>query len=279
MWQLDLDGGGFTALEVAPSNPPVTAGAYRPFIDGLNLWFSDQDSEEVELPLGGGPYPLVDPYGENSFFVDAKWIYFPPATPVGIFGRVPRLAWVDAGLDVIEGNATAVAIDDGWAYVATAGTPPDCTDGTIEAVPLAGGEHRILAGEQHDPIAVALDGQRIYWLNQGEFGCVVGAVPLAGDGALLVVGMDGGQVAALASGLTWPGSLTVAGQWAYWTEDVLTDDVAIQALYLDGGSPMTLATGQPTETAPTLLASGGALFWNDTGTLDAGFKDGRVMEL
>ncbi|HUB05523.1 MAG TPA: hypothetical protein VMB50_00900 [Myxococcales bacterium] len=125
-----------------------------------------------------------------------------------------------------------------------------------------------------------MDQGNLYWLNLGEYGCVPGAIPQPGDGTLMAVARDGGATVTLASSLTWPGTLALGRTTIFWTDNVLSQtDVRIESIRIDGGAPTLLVGGQPSVSPPALVATSGTLFWNDTGTPDAGFQDGRVMEL
>jgi hypothetical protein len=282
VWNIDLGEGVFAVLATsAPGSPNPFADG--PFVDGENLyWLGTGESQQgsawyQSAPLDGGPFPLVTPYGAQSIYANATSLY---GLGSGDIGRLSAVDPPDGGV-LLAAGATAFAVDGDTLYWTAAGSPPNCTDGTVQAVSLSGGAPRVLASGQHQPWAIALDGQHIYWLNEGAGGCLIGVVPTPGDGALQSVPRDGGPTVSLASGLTWPGALAVAGSTVYWTENVLTPtDIQIKTLDLDGGVPTLLVDGQPSAIPQqSLLATSGALFWNDTGTEAAGYQDGRVMEL
>ncbi len=277
-WRIDLDAGRFTALLAAS---PQYQGAEAPFVDGSSLWLFG-GTYIMAIALDGGPPAIAPLHGEQGSYVDATWIYEgPPNVSSGVARQLRDLP-LTATPELLADDATAFAVNDGYLYWASSGTmAADCTDGAILVRPLSGGAPRVLASGQHQPTALTLDQDRLYWLNLGAEGCVSGAVPQPEDGALMSVERDGGPAVALVTGLTWPGSLAIGGSTIYWTDNVLSEsDVHVEAFSLDGGGqPVLLADGQPSLIAPALIASGGALFWADLGTTDAGFRDGRVMEL
>ncbi|WP_438022855.1 hypothetical protein [Sorangium sp. So ce233] len=82
----------------------------------------------------------------------------------------------------------------------------DCQGGDCEASacqPLA-----LAAGLQH-PVGIALDGERVYWTNQGV------------EGSVMAVPRSGGEPAALATGEDSPWEIAVSGGYVYWSSYVL----------------------------------------------------------
>jgi len=277
VWQVDLEGGGLSPVSAENQE---NQWAEAPFVDGRALWWFGANYGIASTSLDGGPFSLVQAHGEQGSYVDAEWLYSGPPYQAGDIVRLPRADPLDGGRVLLASGATAFVIDDGYLYWAASGSPPKCTDGAILARPLSGGRPRVLAAGQHQPTALTLDQGNLYWLNLGEYGCVPGAIPQPGDGTLMAVARDGGATVTLASSLTWPGTLALGRTTIFWTDNVLSQtDVRIESIRIDGGAPTLLVGGQPSVSPPALVATSGTLFWNDTGTPDAGFQDGRVMEL
>jgi hypothetical protein len=116
----------------------------------------------------------------------------------------------------------------------------DSGDGTVRAVPAAGGANVVLASRQAQPTGIAVDDTAIYWTNQG-------------DGTVQSVPLAGGDPVTLATGQNLPVAIAVRDRTIYWVNEGHGDrpDGSIMALALDGGDPVTLV---PSQDGPTSIA-------------------------
>lgn len=80
-------------------------------------------------------------------------------------------------LSSVSSSPTAIAVDRTHVYYATSGS--GCTDGTIERVPKCGGPVEVLAADEPNPRAIALDAERVYYYDSCSSG-LLRSVPKAG---------------------------------------------------------------------------------------------------
>jgi hypothetical protein len=113
--------------------------------------------------------------------------------------------------------------------------------GNVMKVPVDGGDVTTLASGQA-AVAIAVDAHDVYWTN-GWSGAS------QASGSIVKAAIDGGGSITLASGLVDPKGLAIDGSSAYWLEGVAPGDasfgptLAYRSVPLDGGAPLTLATG------------------------------------
>lgn len=91
-----------------------------------------------------------------------------------------------------------------------------------------------LASGQANVNCIAVNATDVYWMNAGA--------DLEGTGSVRRVSIDGGPVATLAShqGSAWPCRMALDATHVYWT---FAGGSAVLKLPLDGGTPVTLASG------------------------------------
>ncbi len=112
-------------------------------------------------------------------------------------------------------------------------------EGTINKVPLAGGEIEVLVGGLNNPIDIVSDSKNIYWIEKSI------------NGSLKQMPLLGGTPTILASSLNEPVSLVVYEGFVYWS-DKDDGDGMIRRVPIDGGyvsdiydtriTPMGIAT-------------------------------------
>ncbi len=77
--------------------------------------------------------------------------------------REPRCVCAGAMLLASSPTPTAIALDDGYVYWASA--PGGCAEGTINRVPKCGGPVEEIAAHEPNPRALALDDERVYFYD------------------------------------------------------------------------------------------------------------------
>ena len=95
------------------------------------------------------------------------------------------------------------------------------------------GTVRILASEQIDPVAVAIDATHVYWASQGDRG--IHRIPVGG-----------GPVETIARTRGAPTDIAVDERHVYWVESAGkgTADGSVMRAGREGGSAKALAIGQ-----------------------------------
>jgi hypothetical protein len=141
-----------------------------------------------------------------------------------------------------QSSAYDIAVDSAFVYWCTF----DQTMGTIAKVPIAGGNITTLATLQGGPRGIALDTSTspttVYWVNYYEK-------------TVKKVSSNGGAVATLATGTSFPRSLTVTPTTVYWTNI----NGAVMKVPVGGGAATTIASS----IAPTtgIVVSGLNVYW------------------
>jgi hypothetical protein len=184
--KVPLDGGMPVTLAMLPGSSP-----YGIAVDaGAVYWANGADVEDrlvLKVGLNGG-MPTTLATGPGSVFgfaIDATSAYF---TTFEVSSTVMRVA-LDGGAPVMLASGSAqpmgLAIDGARAYWTNASTSQTFnatpgTDGTVLAVPLAGGATSPLAPDQTEPAAIATNGTTVCWttigagLGSGHVSCLGG---------------------------------------------------------------------------------------------------------
>lgn len=116
------------------------------------------------------------------------------------------------------------------------------------------------------PVALAVDGQAVYWTTRGE---------IHGAGSILTVSLDGGTPVTIASAVSEPEGLALDQQYVYWSD---SEEGTIRRAAKAGGQSTVLASHQRRPTA--LVRYGGSLYWtNDAPAAGSGDPLGSVMML
>lgn len=133
-----------------------------------------------------------------------------------------------------------LAVHDGALYWLSTGTKTR-GPGAVMKVSLDGGSPKVLAPNQPEPDAIAVDDSGVYWTRREE------------PAALMMVGVDGGKPSVVAGDLKNPMKIALDGDAVYWTEigESIQDDAGggrVTKKPKGEGSPVALATdlGKPT---------------------------------
>jgi hypothetical protein len=149
-------------------------------MDGTTLYFSDHGVVAHEGVIGAVDLTsleadaVVEGLDRPRYFdFDDDYLYV--ATEGD--GRIQQMRKSGAGSPTVlayeQDRPYGIAVDDRAVYwTNSATTPPagDCevANGTIMAMPLAGGEIVELATNQACPLAIAVDDTGLYWVNMGR---------------------------------------------------------------------------------------------------------------
>ncbi len=158
----------------------------------------------------------------------------------------------DDGTSSERPDAQGGAADGGLADVTTDANAPSTQGGADCASAFAvreGATATVLASNQVDPSAIAVDSTSVYWTNLGPLGGGKAAIRL--PGSVMKVPIEGGAPIELAANQPWPGAITVDATNVYWTTGTgppppLTDGGAeggaVSRVPLGGGTAVTLVT-------------------------------------
>jgi hypothetical protein len=175
---------------------------------------------------------------------------------------------------LIDGQAwpTSIALDATHVYWTNLGTHGPLGeynfDGTVMAMPLAGGEPTVLAEDQRLPGQLVLAGGYLYWINRphGE---------TARDGAAMRVPLSGGPPEVVAQDLLNTSGLAVDETYAYF----FTSQLALSAWSLvrvnkDGSGVPDRLLSNLISRASTMVMADGQLYWKSNGLVNAMASDG-----
>jgi hypothetical protein len=154
-------------------------------------------------------------------------------------------------------NRTPIVTSERVVFPVSTGTG---TDDVILSVPVAGGSMVTLASVPNGASGFGADSQTVYFIDQQG----TKRVPLAGGDVEVITTQvtsanAGGQIAVIGGNLIVAGFTTVTLDAGEITLTLQTGDRYIQSIPTDGGSPTTIATGQPNASFP--LACGADICW------------------
>jgi hypothetical protein len=161
----------------------------------------------------------------------------------------------DAATSTERPDAQGGAADVGLADATTDANGPsteagsDCASGTGFAV-RDSVTATVLASNQSDPSAIAVDSTSVYWTDLGPLGGGKAAIRL--PGSVMKVPIGGGAPIELAATQVWPGAIAVDAANVYWTTgsgpyppalaDGGVEGGAVSKVPLDGGTAVTLVS-------------------------------------
>jgi hypothetical protein len=176
--------------------------------------------------------------GVADFAVNGGFVYFGDES--GVVWRVPREGGVPpTELARIPSEVLWVEVDATRVYFA--GLSGQFT-ADIFSIPKNGGAMTTVASAVLTPGAFATDAQFIYWASVGTFA----GEDILSDGAVRRVAKTGGAVQTLASGLSFPLGLTLAGGNVYFGESgiaVGNTSSGLRRVPVDGGAVTKLLEG------------------------------------
>jgi hypothetical protein len=260
--------GGSVSARTADSNSGAKAGpADSSASPSSSLRYGYFFGNEVNpggvygVPRGGGtPVALVvgnedagnDDVGGAVAF-DAETVYFATGSALS---AIPVAGGAPVLLGTAPSGILAIALDAANAYVLV-GTR-ESLQGSVQVVPLEGGEMHQLATIDLEPSGIAVDANYVYWTEHGELDWSGGAV----NGSLSRVPLAGGTPEVLVQGETFPTAIAVGTRGVYWLSlgtpgvDCTSTDGAIRSLAPGSATPVTVVSN---------LASPSSLALNDAG--------------
>lgn len=197
----------------------------------------------------------------SGIAVDASnvyWLAGSPSNPGASVMKVPKTGGVPTLLATTVAGA-AVVVDDHDVYLTDGGE--GSSNGAVIKMPLDGSGSTVLAYGQDRPYGLAIDAKNAYWTN------------IAG-GTVVKVSLGGGTPVVLASGQELPSGIAVDAKYVYWTNHgqtggggdagiPLTGTGTVMKVGLNGGTPITLASGQLGPDGIAIDATG--VYWSNPG--------------
>jgi hypothetical protein len=237
-------------------------------------WTDTRDVGSVnKVPTAGGT-PTVIASAQSSpsaIAVNATGVYWTnapsPDSDAGIEGGVVMTAPLDGGPATILASTQFEFINPLLEYLLGPGqVAVDATNaywigaGTVMKAPLSGGTPTTLASGQDFPLAIAVDSTSVYWSNYCA--CI-------GGGTITKAPIDGGASEILAIGLSNPSAIAIDESSIYWVdeepafgaEELVAENV--KKVSLDGGLPITLASGLSPANVAGLVLDATYVYWFD----------------
>ncbi len=230
-------------------------------IDGTSVYFANQYNGQVmKAPLDGDGGQTVTLATVNS-----------GAGAAGVAVDGVNLYWTNLNYGTVEavpiggGSATTLASGLTFPILITLDAQNvyvPCGDGTIHAIPKAGGDGGagdiIVSGQGADSISgIAVDAQHVYWSNN------------AADGGIFEAPLGGGSPMQLVGSQSQAGALAVDSANVYWVTSQNPGGIVAMAP-ITGGAAVTLATGQTQ--ANGIVVNASDVFWAD-------FAFGKVLQV
>ena len=157
-----------------------------------------------------------------------------------------------------EPMALVVAADRVYVAVLAGQTIDMPAAGQIVSCPLTGGAAAPVAMNQQGPVAVALSGTDLFWVDQ------VTTQDLFADAAIMHLPLGASTATTLAAGTVQPRALAVDGQFAYYS-----DANGVYRVTWPGNARLSLSN----DAANALAVDGSSLYWvDDDGALGRAAK-------
>jgi hypothetical protein len=136
-------------------------------------------------------------------------------------------------------------------------------------MPLDGGTPIELAANQSHSTAIAIDQANVYWTTHADLGGSGDAGPPSG--AILRTPIGGGAIVTMVSGIAALAGIAVDDANLYWLDDGPPDsnryadntNGAVMRMPLDGGAPLTLASGQ--NWPQSIVVDSANVYWTNGG--------------
>jgi hypothetical protein len=146
-----------------------------------------------------------------------------------------------------------LATDGVNVYVAGVGS------GTVVQVPGGGGAAVTLATDQEQPFGIATNGTSVFWTNQAS----------GGNGTVMKVAVGGGTPVTLASGQGAPTQIAFDATNVYWL--TIGGPNAVMTVPIAGGTPSLFAAAS---SPWALATDGATVYWTDGDTIFSAPRDG-----
>jgi hypothetical protein len=243
------------APETALPTPPPTALAFSSISlpdralflaadENFVYWSRSNDGTIQRVPLEGGPSETVARIDGRAtqLAISGQTLYIRGGNSIWSFSQKELRRFVNA---VGDGDIVADIQDVAWTNASTGEVLIKAARGDTPA--------RILASKPSQPYDVAMDATHVYWAN--------------GDGTVMRVPRQGGEVEVLARGQSWPEGTLVDETHVYWLE---RRTGGLFRVSKQGGEPEQIARTKPGCRATAL--DGTYIYW-------ASPADRRIMRV
>jgi hypothetical protein len=241
-------------------------------VDGTRVYWTDVfDGTLVAKPKSGGTKTTLADFGAG----DDLAITSDLATVVWYtLVNVAKTPAAGGNVSVVtaSGDLTALAVDADTVYFLKEGTfsPGYNKDGSVNKVFLTGGTVTPLATGQDWPVAVAVDGNNVYWIAQGT----------APDlGKVMRMPKTGGTPVPIASDQPMPCGLAINPSFVFWMTHCDSNIPGTRSLMRtpkSGGSSSTLLSG--VDGSSYLVADDNYVYWTFAGS-NSPQKPGAVLKI
>jgi hypothetical protein len=188
--RLPLAGGA--PIPLAHSKEPIFLVS-----DGSSLYWTDSEDDgkiiKLDLVDGAQPITLIDGQTKpRSIAVGGGWVYWTDVMDGTVLRTLDHLTGpADAAVRVASRLASGLKVPSDLFLLGDYAYVPD-QRGSVQRVPLEGGDLETVAQIEGIPYGIATDGTSIYWTTQGLSGDVFRA-PLDGAGMIPPTRIVGGQ--------------------------------------------------------------------------------------